>query len=165
MYDHPLAVSNAVLRINTNIIKIHRNMKDVALSLVMDNVQKASRIVDKCEVEIYKDFGIIDKRFLEMKNYDVITSNSGEDAIEKVKSEKPDAMLLNIRMPGMEGTEVLKRIREFDKNIVIIMVTAVKEEQVGKEALKAGADEYITKPIDFNYLEITLLVDLIMRKK
>ena len=76
-----------------------------------------------------------------MKNYDVITSNSGEDAIEKVKSEKPDAMLLNIRMPGMEGTEVLKRIREFDKNIGIIMVTAVKEEQVGKEALKAGADK------------------------
>ena len=105
------------------------------------------------------------KRFLEMKGYDVITANSGKDAIEKTKSEKPDAMLLDIRMPGMEGTEVLKRIREFDKDVGIIMVTAVKEEQVGKVALKAGADEYITKPIDFNYLETTLLVDLVMRKK
>ena len=105
------------------------------------------------------------KRFLEIKGYDVMTSNSGEDAIEKVKSEKPDAMLLDIRMPGMEGTEVLKRIREFDKNVGIIMVTAVKEENVGKDALKLGADEYITKPIDFNYLETTLLVDLVMRKK
>ncbi|MBT4400154.1 MAG: response regulator [Bacteroidetes bacterium] len=105
------------------------------------------------------------KRFLEMKGYDVITANSGKDAIEKTKSEKPDAMLLDIRMPGMEGTEVLKRIREFDKDVGIIMVTAVKEEQIGKEALKAGADEYITKPIDFNYLETTLLVDLVMRKK
>ena len=102
---------------------------------------------------------------LEMKGYDVIMANNGEDAIEKAKNEKPDAMLLDIRMPGMEGTEVLKRIREFDKDIGIVMVTAVKEEQVGKEALKAGADEYITKPIDFNYLETTLLVDLIMRKK
>jgi len=105
------------------------------------------------------------KRFLEMKGYDVIMANNGEDAIEKAKSEKPDVMLLDIRMPGMEGTEVLKRIREFDKDVGIVMVTAVKEEQVGKEALKAGADEYITKPIDFNYLETTLLVDLIMRKK
>ena len=105
------------------------------------------------------------KRFLEMKGYDVIMANNGEDAIEKARNEKPDAMLLDIRMPGMEGTEVLKQIREFDKDVGIVMVTAVKEEQVGKEALKAGADEYITKPIDFNYLETTLLVDLIMRKK
>jgi len=105
------------------------------------------------------------KRFLEMKGYDVIMANNGEDAIEKARNEKPDAMLLDIRMPGMEGTEVLKQIREFDKDVGIVMVTAVKEEQVGKEALKAGADEYITKPIDFNYLETTLLVDLVMRKK
>ena len=105
------------------------------------------------------------KRFLEMKGYDVIMANNGEDAIAKAKSEKPDAILLDIRMPGMEGTEVLKRIREFDKDIGIVMVTAVKEEQVGKEALKAGADEYITKPIDFDYLDTTLLVDLVMRKK
>ena len=83
----------------------------------------------------------------------------------KVKSEKPDAILLDIRMPGMEGTETLKRIRKFDKDVGIIMITVVKEEQAGKETLKAGADEYITKPIDFNYLETTLLVNLIMRKK
>jgi len=105
------------------------------------------------------------KRFLETKGYDVITANNGVDAIEKVKNEKPDAMLLDIRMPGMEGIEVLKRIREFDKDVGVIMVTAVKEEETGKEALKAGADEYITKPIDFNYLETSILVDLIMRKK
>ncbi len=105
------------------------------------------------------------KRFLESKEYDVIVTNNGEDAIEKTKSEKPDAMLLDIRMPGMEGTEVLKRVREFDKDVGIIMVTAVKDEAIGKKALKSGADEYITKPIDFNYLETTLLVDLIIRKK
>ncbi|MCR4288755.1 MAG: response regulator [Candidatus Scalindua sp.] len=105
------------------------------------------------------------KRFLEMKGYDVIVANNGEDAIEKVKNEKPDAMLLDIRMPGIEGIEVLKRIRKFDKDIGIIMVTAVKEEHIGKEALKSGADEYITKPIDFNYLETSLLVDLVMRNK
>ena len=105
------------------------------------------------------------KRFLELKGYEVIVSNEGEDAIEKAKNEKPDTILLDIRMPGMEGTEVLKRIREFDKDVGIIMVTAVKEEATGKGALEAGADEYITKPIDFNYLETTILVDLVMRNK
>ena len=105
------------------------------------------------------------KRFLEKKGYEVITSNSGEDAIKKVKDEKPNAMLLDIRMPGMEGTEVLKRVREFDKEVGIIMVTAVKEDNIGKEALKSGANEYITKPIDFNYLETSILVDLVMKGK
>ncbi len=105
------------------------------------------------------------KRFLEKKGYDVIMAHNGEDAIEKVKNEKPNAMLLDIRMPGMEGTEVLKRVREFDKDVGIIMVTAVKEEDVGREALKSGANEYITKPIDFDYLETSILVELVMREK
>ena len=104
------------------------------------------------------------KRFLEKKGYEVITSNNGEDALEKVKNKKPDVMLLDIRMPGMGGIEVLKRVREFDKYVGIIMVTAVKEEKIGKEALKSGADEYITKPIDFDYLETSILVDLVMRR-
>jgi len=105
------------------------------------------------------------KRFLETKGYDVITANRGEDALEKVKNEKPNAILLDIRMPGMDGIEVLKRVRAFDKNVSIVMITAVKEEGTGKEALKAGADEYIIKPIDFNYLEENILVDLLMRGK
>jgi DNA-binding response OmpR family regulator len=105
------------------------------------------------------------KRFLEKKGYEVIMSNSGEDALEKVKNLKPDIMLLDIKMPGMDGIEVLKLVREFDKYVGIIMVTAVKEEDVGREALKSGADEYITKPIDFNYLETSILVDLVMRGK
>jgi DNA-binding response OmpR family regulator len=105
------------------------------------------------------------RRFLEAKGYEVITSNNGKDAIEKVRNEKPNVMLLDIKMPGIGGTEVLKRVREFDKNIGIIMVTAIKEEETGIEALKSGADEYITKPIDFNYLETSILVDLVMRGK
>ena len=67
MYDHPLTVSNAVLRINTNIIKIHRNMKDVALAPDMDSINKASLLVDNIERDIYKDFDIVNKRFLGKK--------------------------------------------------------------------------------------------------
>lgn len=105
------------------------------------------------------------KRFLEGKGYDVIVSHSGEDALEKVKNLKPDLMLLDIRMPGMDGMETLRRIRQFDDKIGIIMVTAVKDEGIAKDAIEKGADEYITKPIDFNYLETSILVDLVMKKK
>jgi len=95
------------------------------------------------------------KRFLEKKGYDVTVAHSGEDALEKVKNEKPDLMLLDIRMPGMDGMEALRRI----------MVTAVKDEGMAKDAIKKGADEYVTKPIDLNHLETTVLVDLTMRRK
>lgn len=105
------------------------------------------------------------RRFFGKKDYTVITSNNGMDAIEKVQNESPDIMLLDIRMPGMDGMEVLKCIREFNKKIGIIMVTAVMDEDIAKSAMKLGADEYITKPIDLEHLEMNVLVDLIMREK
>jgi len=105
------------------------------------------------------------QRFFEKKGYTVITANSGMDAIEKVQNESPDVMLLDIRMPGMDGVEVLKCVREFNKKIGIIMVTAVMDEDIAKNTMKLGADEYITKPIDLERLEMNVLVDLIMREK
>jgi CheY-like chemotaxis protein len=105
------------------------------------------------------------RRFFGKKGYTVITSNNGMDAIEKVQNESPDVMLLDIRMPGMDGIEVLKCVREFNKKIGIIMVTAVVDEDIARNAMKLGADEYVTKPIDLEYLETQVLVDLIMREK
>lgn len=105
------------------------------------------------------------RRFFEKKGYTVITSNNGMDAIEKVQNESPDIMLLDIKMPGMDGVEVLKCVREFNKKIGILMVTAVMDEDIAKSAMKLGADEYITKPIDLEHLEMHVLVDLIMREK
>ncbi len=105
------------------------------------------------------------KSFLEEMDYDVIESHSGADALEKVKSLKPDIMLLDIIMEGMDGMEILRRVRLFDKSIGIIMVSGVRDEGICKEALGKGADEYITKPIDFKHLDECILVDLIMRKK
>lgn len=102
--------------------------------------------------------------FLTEMGYDVAVSHCGEDAIEKVKDLKPDVMLLDLGLPGIDGMEVLKRVRQFDREIGVIMVTAVKDEDVAGEAFESGADEYITKPIDFSRLEESLLVDLIMKR-
>lgn len=103
--------------------------------------------------------------FLESKGYDVFLSRTGEDALAKVRELKPDVMLLEIVLPGIDGMEVLRRVRQFNDKIGIIMVTGINDEREAKEALKKGADNYLTKSINFDYLEMCLLVDLTMRKK
>ena len=92
-------------------------------------------------------------------------SRTGEDALVKVRNLKPDAMLLDIGLPGIDGMEVLRRVRQFDEEIGIIMITGVTDENMGRDAIKKGADDYLTKSINFDYLEMCLLVDLAMRKR
>jgi DNA-binding response OmpR family regulator len=96
------------------------------------------------------------QEFLTTKGYEVVTASNGEEALRKVKEERPHLMLLDVRMPGMNGMEVLRRVREFDQEVGIIMVTAVNEEETGREALKLGAFDYIVKPLNFEYLERSL---------
>jgi DNA-binding response OmpR family regulator len=91
--------------------------------------------------------------YLTMKGYTVITASNGEEALRKVKENRPHLVLLDIRMPKMDGIEVLKKVREIDNEVGIIMVTAVHEEEMGRRALELGAFDYITKPIDFRYLD------------
>ncbi len=100
-------------------------------------------------VELLRDF-------LTAKGYDVITAADGEEALRRAKEERPHLILLDVRMPRMNGMEVLRRVREFDREVGIIMVTAVNEEETGREALKLGAFDYITKPLDLKYLERSL---------
>ena len=102
------------------------------------------------------------KKFLTKKEYKVSTALSGEEGIKKIKinEDKPHIVLLDIRMPGMDGIETLKKIREIDKNIGIIMVTAVKENEVGRKCMELGAYDYIIKPFSIDYLETVLMVKL-----
>jgi len=91
--------------------------------------------------------------FLQAKGYTVYKAFNGEMAIKLVKEERPHIVLLDIKMPGMNGLECLEKIIEIDKDLGVIMITAIKEEETGKKALKLGAFDYITKPMDLHYLE------------
>ena len=102
------------------------------------------------------------REFLAGKGYEVLTASNGEEALQKVKEERPHLILLDVRMPKVNGLEVLKRVREIDKEVGVIMVTAVNEEETGREALQLGAFDYITKPLDLKYLEQSLWVKLTM---
>ena len=94
--------------------------------------------------------------FLSAKGYEVISAYNGEEALKKVKAERPHLILLDIRMPGMNGLEVLRQVRQIDQEVGVIVVTAVQEEETGRQALKLGAFDYIVKPLNLEYLERSL---------
>jgi len=102
------------------------------------------------------------KSFLVKKGYEVITTTSAADGIEKLKTEKPKVILLDIRMPDMDGVEVMKKIRKIDQNVVVIMATGVIDEEIARETMKLGASDYIVKPFDLGYLEKSLMSKLAM---
>jgi DNA-binding response OmpR family regulator len=85
-----------------------------------------------------------------VEDYDLETTTSGEQALEIAQSFRPDVILLDIMMPGMDGYQVCQRLREQDafKYTKIIMVSARAMVPERLEGYKAGADDYITKPFD-----------------
>lgn len=87
------------------------------------------------------------KLFLEPKGYECQTSDNGKEAIEKIKKQAFDLILLDIMMPEIDGWETTKRIREFS-NIPILMLTARDQSEDMIKGLKTGADDYITKPFE-----------------
>ena len=93
------------------------------------------------------------KNFFTEKDYDVNIAISGEEALEKIKKNRPKVLLLDIRMPGLSGLDVLKQAHQMDKDLRIIMITAVENQDMMQLARKLGASDYITKPFSLNYLE------------
>jgi len=81
------------------------------------------------------------------KMYTVERALDGIEAVEKCQSIKPDLILMDMQMPRMDGLEATKKIREFNKNVPIIAVTAFAFEQDKINALAAGCNTYVSKPI------------------
>jgi two-component system response regulator (stage 0 sporulation protein F) len=100
------------------------------------------------------------KDFLTKKGYDVAVASNGEEALISFKSVKPLLVLLDINLGGMDGLVVLKRIREIDQNVGVVMITSIDDHKAFEDAKKMGAYEYITKPFTLDYLEIVVLTRL-----
>ncbi|MFC1514380.1 response regulator [Candidatus Omnitrophota bacterium] len=95
--------------------------------------------------------------FLSNQGYDVKTAPSGDAALMKIKEKKPKIILLDMRMPGMDGLITLKQIKRLDKSIKVVMLTSAQEEYMINETMKLGASHYITKPCNLSELNVLLL--------
>jgi DNA-binding NtrC family response regulator len=101
------------------------------------------------------------QEFLTSKGYRVYTALNSAEALANVREMKPRIVLLDIMMPGMGGIDTLKEIKKIDPDIAVIMVTAVIDEELANRAVKLGAYDYITKPINIDYLETCVMVKMI----
>jgi two-component system response regulator (stage 0 sporulation protein F) len=98
------------------------------------------------------------REFFKERDFDVYVAHDGKEALDKMKSSRPDIVLLDVRMPVMDGIETLKKIRKMDDTIKVIMVTAVEDAEKAEEAKGHGASEYITKPLLLEQLERTVFM-------
>lgn len=92
------------------------------------------------------------KDVLELKNYAVATAYNGSKALELVKQNGFDLVLMDVKMPVMDGVETFKKIKEMAPDTPVIMVTAYAVEELIREALRGGAFGFLRKPLDFNKL-------------
>ena len=95
--------------------------------------------------------------------YDLVVANSGRKAIEKVRSDLPEVVLLDLNLPDMDGREILKRIREIDENVATIVITGYGGQKTATDLMKAGAMDFISKPFDMEILFKAISDALILR--
>ena len=96
------------------------------------------------------------RKNLEKAGYAVLLAETGEDALQKISEEAPDLVLLDINLPGMDGFEVLEKAFQIDQSFIPIMITAYEDVDRVVRAIKLGAFDYITKPFDFNKVQLSI---------
>lgn len=98
------------------------------------------------------------KAMLMGQDYDLLEAFGGEEALKIVSNQNPDLILLDVLMPGIDGLEVCRRIKENKNNrgIPIIMITALTEKEDRIKAMEAGADDFLSKPVDQTELVVRI---------
>ncbi|MBI3458280.1 MAG: response regulator [Candidatus Rokubacteria bacterium] len=102
------------------------------------------------------------REFLELHGFTVVTACSGEDALRCVEHAPPTAVLLDIKMPGMDGLLTLKKLKALQPAAAVIMMTSLEEEPLIGQAFALGASDYFLKPFDLEGLETTLLSRILL---
>jgi DNA-binding NtrC family response regulator len=116
-------------------------MSQTKVLLVDDEVEFASALAER----------------LQMRNYEVVTTHNALEALGSIHNSPPDVVVLDLRIPGMDGIETLKTIKKFDQTIEVIMLTGHGDIQSVEAGMKSGAFEYIMKPVDIG--ELTAKID------
>ncbi len=112
-----------------------------------------SRILIIDDEQSMRDFLSI---MLKKEGYDVIAAGNGEDALKAINDEIFDLIITDVKMPGIDGMEVLKTVKEISSETIVIMITAFATAETAVEAMKLGAYDYITKPFKVDEIKLIL---------
>lgn len=115
----------------------------------LETARKTILVVD--DEEVIRDFF---KRTL--PEYTVVTAASGEEALYIIKKDRPDLVLLDIKMPGIDGIETLRQIKNIDKSIAVIILSAHGTLKTNIEAVRLGAFDSIAKPFDLGDMKVVI---------
>ncbi|WP_131114182.1 response regulator transcription factor [Lichenihabitans psoromatis] len=115
-------------------------------------------------VEDHEELWDFLSRRLRRRGFDVVLAHNGQQALEKVASDEPDLMLLDMDLPIMDGWTVAKTLRTQSNAIPIIALTAHAMSGDRTKALAAGCDEYHSKPVDFDLL-LTQVDEVLLRRE
>src|SRR5687768_8709670 len=96
------------------------------------------------------------KMILEYEDYDFVGAASGPEGVAAVQRERPDLVLLDIKMPGMDGMEVLRKLRSLDDTLPVVMISGHGTTATAVEAIKAGALDFLDKPLSSERVIVTL---------
>ena len=99
--------------------------------------------------------------YLQSQGYTTVIAAGGVEALAAVEREHPDLVLLDVRMPGLDGLEVLRQLRRNDRSPAVIMVTANEDLAMARQTLKIGGFDYVAKPFDFQYLDRVVAAALV----
>lgn len=136
-------------------------VKEIDRWLAASMTQPAARLPGT--VLLVEDDGrlrVIMQEFLELNGFTVSAVPSGEEALVRLQRETPRVVLLDIRMPGMNGLDTLRHIRVRHPNLPVIFTTHVDEEETMEEAVMLGANDYLIKPFNFERLKSALLTKI-----
>ncbi len=89
---------------------------------------------------------------LEREGYVVSSADSGVTALEAIQEFRPNLVLLDIRMPDMDGIQCLRRIKDIDSDIEVIMISGFATLEIARRSLELGAFDYISKPLNFDHV-------------
>ena len=103
-------------------------------------------------VEDFEDSRFMMRRLLEMAGYNVVEATDGEQAVRLALEERPAVILMDLSLPKLDGLSATRKIRKQLSHVPIVAVSAHDGPDSRAEALAAGCDEYVTKPIDFDQL-------------
>jgi len=119
-------------------------------SIYMDKALKVLIVDDEVDLS-----GTLVER-LEIRSFDAVAVQTGKQALQQVQDNEFDVIVLDIKLKGEDGVDVMKQIKQIKQNLPVILLTGHMSKEANEEGLKAGAIDYIIKPIDIEDLIIKL---------